>query len=221
MELVKHSLGVGDGAHDGESARPSSSPLGEGDHASAWWRGVDAPPRCKTARHPHTQRRRQPPLHHFVVPLPHPRFALGGGYGLWRKTDQTACKPGSVPPGEPGAAIIPLDRPSRAGSRDLPGRLGPATALPTRGRRNVPIRSCSWRGLPCRRRYRRRGALLPHPFTLALRRSLQSYAGRFAFCGAIPGVAPGGRYPPPCRRGARTFLELAPAIARPSGPRGT
>jgi hypothetical protein len=26
---------------------------------------------------------------------------------------------------------------------------------------------CSWRGLPCRRRCRRRGALLPHPFTLA------------------------------------------------------
>ena len=29
---------------------------------------------------------------------------------------------------------------------------------------------------------------------------------RFAFCGAIPGVTPGGRYPPPCHRGARTFL---------------
>ena len=51
-----------------------------------------------------------------------------GGSG--EKTDQTACKPGSVPPAEAGAAIIPLDRPSRAGSRDLPGRLGPATALP-------------------------------------------------------------------------------------------
>ena len=31
--------------------------------------------------------------------------------------------------------------------------------------------------------------------------------GRFAFCGAIPRVAPGGRYPPPFRRGARTFLD--------------
>ena len=47
-----------------------------------------------------------------------------------KKTDQTACKPGSVPPAEAGAAIIPLDRSLRAGSRDLPGRLGPATALP-------------------------------------------------------------------------------------------
>jgi len=33
--------------------------------------------------------------------------------------------------------------------------------------RAVPIRSCSRWGLPCRRRYRRRGALLPHHFTLA------------------------------------------------------
>ena len=44
--------------------------------------------------------------------------------------DQTACKPGSVPPPCGDAAIIPLDRPSRDGSRDLPGALGPATALP-------------------------------------------------------------------------------------------
>ena len=35
--------------------------------------------------------------------------------------------------------------------------------------RAVPIRSCSRWGLPCRRRYRRRGALLPHRFTLTVR----------------------------------------------------
>ena len=39
---------------------------------------------------------------------------------------------------------------------------GPAGSL----RRTVPIRSCSWRGLPCRPCCQRRGALLPHPFTL-------------------------------------------------------
>ena len=33
--------------------------------------------------------------------------------------------------------------------------------------RAVPIRSCSRWGLPCRFRCRSRGALLPHPFTLA------------------------------------------------------
>ena len=84
--------------------------------------------------------------------------------GAW---DQTACKPGSVPPDAeaPDAAAIPLDRPSRDGSRDLPGFLGPATALP-RERRGTPIRSCSWRGLSCGDCYQPPGGLLPHPFTL-------------------------------------------------------
>src|SRR3546814_236712 len=35
---------------------------------------------------------------------------------------------------------------------------------------------------------------------------LPGIAGRFAFCGTFPGVAPAGRYPAPCFRGARTFL---------------
>jgi hypothetical protein len=38
------------------------------------------------------------------------------------------------------------------------------------------------------------GGLLHHRFTLAERRS----ARRSAFCGTVPRVAPGGRYPPPC-----------------------
>ena len=36
-----------------------------------------------------------------------------------------------------------------------------------RGRHAAPIWSCSRWGLPCQRRYRRCGALLPHRFTLA------------------------------------------------------
>jgi len=53
---------------------------------------------------------------------------------------------------------------------------------------------------------------------------------RYVFCGAIPGVAPGGCYPSPCFRGARTFLpktrfvpsqaslvQHSHAIERPSG----
>ncbi len=47
-------------------------------------------------------------------------------------------------------------------------------------------------------------------------------AWRFAFCGTFPGVAPAGRYPAPCLRGARTFLPLRvsplqEAAIRPSG----
>ena len=45
---------------------------------------------------------------------------------------------------------------------------------------------------------------------------------RFAFCGAFPGVAPGGCYPSPCSRGARTFLPQSlagrGATAQPSDP---
>src|SRR5512132_1925605 len=64
---------------------------------------------------------------------------------------------------------IHLGRPLPDASRDRPGRRrGNPLAGPSRGcRRAVPIWSCSRWGLPCRRRRRRRGALLPHPFTLA------------------------------------------------------
>ena len=43
----------------------------------------------------------------------------------------------------------------------------------------------------------------------------------FDFCGTFPGVAPAGRYPAPCLRGARTFLDAKrTAAARPAGARG-
>ena len=79
----------------------------------------------------------------------------------------------------------------------------------------VPTWSCSRWGLPCRRRCRRRGALLPHPFTLAGRP--EGPGRRFAFCGTFPGVAPAGDYPAPCFRGARTFLPrpTTPGARRP------
>ncbi len=44
---------------------------------------------------------------------------------------------------------------------------GAETRLPAWRRRAVPTWSCSRWGLPCRPRRRGRGALLPHPFTLA------------------------------------------------------
>jgi hypothetical protein len=81
----------------------------------------------------------------------------------------------------------------------------------------APIWSCSRWGLPCRPRCRGRGALLPHPFTLARRMRQRRVGGRFAFCGTFPGVAPAGRYPAPYFRGARTFLCRVKARQRPSG----
>ena len=50
-----------------------------------------------------------------------------------------------------------FSRPTRT-----PGAVSPAKRTP----RDVPIWSCSRRGLPCQRRCRRCGGLLPHPFTL-------------------------------------------------------
>ena len=136
-----------------------------------------------------------------------------------RRICQTACKPGSVPaPDEPatgdghssGTPVTGrLARPTRTAARK------PARPRAHEGARRpaVPTWSCSRWGLPCRPRCRRRGALLPHPFTLA-----GGPAGpgrRFAFCGTFPGVAPAGRYPAPCFHGARTFLP------RPATPRTT
>ena len=100
---------------------------------------------------------------------------------------------------------IPLGRSLPNASRDLPGRR-PETAIA------VPIWSCSRWGLPCRLRYRSRGALLPHPFNLA-----RTNRRRFAFCCAFPGVASAGCYPAPCFRGVRTFLPASPLRARQSG----
>jgi len=64
------------------------------------------------------------------------------------------------------------------------------------------------------------------PATPVTRRAVRSYRtfsplpesrpGRFDLCGTVPGVAPAGRYPAPCMRGARTFLsdEYAPDSKR-------
>jgi hypothetical protein len=72
--------------------------------------------------------------------------------------------------------------------------------------RPCPARPCSGRGLPCRKRRRFRGALLPHLFTLA------AFPRRFVFCGTFP--ASGRRQPARWElptalpHGARTFLGI-------------
>jgi hypothetical protein len=128
--------------------------------------------------------------------------------GQAREEDQTACKPGSVRPCErdghsSGPAVA--DRFSR------PTRIpGPATALPACADAGslfglAPGGACHAASVASGpvRSYR---TLSPLPLPKERRSAL---------CGAIPGVTPGGRYPPPCRRGARTFLE--PCGPRPPG----
>ena len=92
----------------------------------------------------------------------------------------------------------------------------------------APIRSCSRWGLPCRRRCRKRGALLPHRFTLACRRV--RLPGR---AGGLFSVALSLGSPPPAVSRHRSFVEpglssttpgavlaggsVAAATVRPSG----
>jgi hypothetical protein len=100
------------------------------------------------------------------------------------KQRQPAYKPGSGwHAGKPACVTaIPLGRRLPGASSNLPGRadldIDPAALALARGSRHaVPIRSCSRWGLPSRQRCRRRGALLPHRFTLTA-----AYATPAAVC---------------------------------------
>jgi len=77
---------------------------------------------------------------------------------------------------------------------------------------------------PAAGRYRQRGALLPHLFTLTchslteppflIDAFFQSVSDRRSvFCGTVPEVAPAGRYPASFSPGARTFLPSLAAEA--------
>ena len=91
----------------------------------------------------------------------------------------------------------PLPMPSSGSSRSRGPRFVSATDLSP----------CSGWGLPCHRRHRRRGALLPHRFTLAPRfPTRRSRTGRSCLCGTFLRVTPTGRSPAPLPCGARTFL---------------
>ena len=118
---------------------------------------------------------------------------------------------------------IHLGQPSPAASRDPPGRRLGNLPGPARQEWGPPVPSLFGLapGEACRaapvasRAVRSYRTLSPLP---------GPDAGRFAFCGAVSGVAPAGRYPAPCFRGARTFLTrpgfpIWPGAAiRPSGP---
>ena len=115
---------------------------------------------------------------------------------------------------------IPLGRPLPDASRDLPGRRRentPGTGVPGACRRPylvlLPVGFAVPRPLPAAR------CALTAPFHPCRPRP-KARGRRSALCGTFPGVAPAGRYPAPCVRGARTFLPPpVPKIReeRPSG----
>src|SRR6185312_4609724 len=106
---------------------------------------------------------------------------------------------------------IPLGHVSPHASRDRPGR--------QRGKRQTPSLFGLAPGGACRAAPVARNAVRSYR-TISTLPGLWSLR-RYHFCGAIPGVAPAGRYPAPSFRGARTFLEQValPAVTRPSDGR--
>ena len=128
---------------------------------------------------------------------------------------QPACKPGSVWRAAIARVMaIPLGRPLPAASSNQPGRRSGDGSKDSSAEKRLasplfgfaPGGACHAAHVAARavRSYR---TLSPLPGPCGCR--------RFVFCGAFPGVAPAGRYPAPCLRGARTFLRFRKR--RPSG----
>ena len=134
-----------------------------------------------------------------------------------------ACKPGSVRAGCPacdghssGTPVARrLKQPTRTAMRKrIPGRL-PAPVPSLFGFAPGGVYLANAVASAAVRSYRTLSPLLPWacraPRTLRPAGQRCAASGpekRFAFCGTFPGVAPAGRYPAPCFRGARTFLHL-------------
>jgi|GEM_PF-1558125 len=134
---------------------------------------------------------------------------------------QTVCKPGSVRAATETATgmTIHLGRLSPGASRNRPGRRGGNTPA---GRTSRP----SLFGLAPGGVYLAvavAGDAVRSYRTLSPLPAWPKRYGWFAFCGTFPGVAPAGRYPAPCSRGARTFLPRprTKAVIRPSGEEET
>jgi hypothetical protein len=101
-------------------------------------------------------------------------------------------------------------RASVAGRLARPTRTtGPGNRPSRRSGSVVPTWSCSRWGLPCRRRCRRRGALLPHPFTFARRPAAR--AGRLLSVALSLGSPPPGV--------TRHRVSAEPGLSSPESPR--
>jgi hypothetical protein len=118
----------------------------------------------------------------------------GSRPGLSCVFGKRTCKPNSVVCGHSSRRRVAADthqRPTRRFRQLLepPERIGQMrNAAWLLAGVSLPIWSCSVWGLPCPRRYRRSGALLPHHFTLtpALRPGLARRTRQSCFRGALP-----------------------------------
>ncbi len=107
------------------------------------------------------------------------------------------------------AMAIHLGRPLPDASRDRPGR---QVRKPTRrqsgDRRAPPLLGLAPGGV-CRAAPVTGRAVRSYRTLSPLLAGLAARGERSPLCGTFPGVAPAGRYPAPCLRGARTFLRRA------------
>ena len=90
-------------------------------------------------------------------------FAGWERMGTRRPVSRVLCRPGPKP--RTRRSFL-WTAPRGTVLATYPDRSGLRQPCPHCWGRTVPIRSCSWRGLPCRPCYQARGGLLPHPFTL-------------------------------------------------------
>jgi hypothetical protein len=111
------------------------------------------------------------------------------GFAAWHEamprqiSEESADKPGSVVDSHSSRTHVTarLERPTR---EPCGPHVRSCLQCP-------PIWSCSRRGLPCHFRYRKRGALLPHHFTLT---AVPRESRRYIFCGTFRRLAPPRRY---------------------------
>ena len=186
-----------------------------------------SPPRAGSPRRAPKSRqsRSSPPAAAPEASPIQPRSCVGPPFRKFRSRGGEAPRRHSKSPSGPLSRIL---SPGFPGSRSFlwaRGRPRAQAADPEtdRLRRNgtgahcLPIWPCSAWGLPCPRRCRRGGALLPHRFTLAVRP--RKSERRSVLCGTFLRVAATGRYPA-CRPfGVRTFLPDFSGRSRgPLGP---
>ena len=107
-----------------------------------------------------------------------------------------------------------LTRPTRTTGRKNPRKSGRGP-FPV-----VPIRSCSRWGLPCRRCYQKRGALLPHRFTLTFTSKTQFPAAEKPE-GGLFSVALSLRSPSPAVSRHRSSVEPGLSSPLPCGKAAT
>ena len=147
----------------------------------------------------------------------------GAGRGARRPVSRVLSAPGrrggTTRDGHSSGTCIAarLARPTRTAGRECPR--GPGSLLPPA----APIRSCSRWGLPCRPCCQGRGALLPHRFTLARRRSRglgSRMGGLFSVALSLGSPPPAvDRHRIPVEPGLSSTAGCATAAVQPSGPR--